>query len=77
MENQQPCPIGLFILLGVIQIIMIGMKLAGIFGEMSEHIASEKGFSYFFWMLTVISVVASVLCVLLGTILKKLMNGIR
>lgn len=57
--------------------VAIGMKLAGIFGEMSEHIASEKGFSYFFWMLTVISVVASVLCVLLGPILKKLMHGIR
>ena len=26
-DRQQPCPIGLFILLGVIQVIMIGLKL--------------------------------------------------
>ncbi|HMR90844.1 MAG TPA: peptide MFS transporter [Chitinophagaceae bacterium] len=57
--------------------VAIGMKLAGIFGEMSESIAREKGFSYFFWMLTAISVGAAVLCVILGPILRKLMHGIR
>lgn len=57
--------------------VAIGMKLAGIFGEMSEHIAKEKGFSYFFWLLTGISVAASVLCVLLGPVLKRFMHGIR
>lgn len=57
--------------------VAIGMKLAGMFGEMSEKVAEERGFSYFFWLLTGISIAASVLCVLLGPILKKLMHGIR
>lgn len=57
--------------------VAIGMKLAGMFGEMSESVANEKGFSYFFWLLTGISIAASVLCVLLGPVLKKLMHGIR
>lgn len=57
--------------------VAIGMKLAGIFGEMSESIATQKGFSYFFWLLTAISIGAAVMCVILGPILKKLMHGVR
>lgn len=57
--------------------VAIGNKLAGIFGEMSESIAVEKGYSYFFWMLTIISLAASVLAFVLGPIVKKLMHGVR
>ncbi|WP_346236462.1 peptide MFS transporter [Niabella insulamsoli] len=57
--------------------VAIGNKLAGIFGEMSEHVADEKGYSYFFWMLTGISLAASLLSFVLGPVVKKLMHGVK
>lgn len=57
--------------------VAIGMKLAGMFGEASESIAAEKGLSTFFWILTAISIVLSVLALLTTPIFKKLMHGVR
>lgn len=57
--------------------VAIGMKMAGLFGEFSESIAEEKGISYFFWMLTIVSLVLSALAFLTTPILKKLMHGIK
>ncbi len=57
--------------------VAIGMKLAGVFGESSEGIAAEHGLSYFFWILTAISVGLGLLCILLYPVIKKLMHGIR
>ena len=57
--------------------VAIGMKLAGVFGESSEGIAAEHGLSYFFWILTAVSVGVGVLCILLYPVIKKLMHGIK
>lgn len=57
--------------------VAIGMKLAGMFGEYSESIAQEKGLSAFFWILTAISVVLSVMAFLTAPLFKKLMHGVR
>ncbi|MFK7982945.1 MAG: peptide MFS transporter [Saprospiraceae bacterium] len=57
--------------------IAIGMKLAGVFGGASAGIAEESGISYFFWILTAVSVALGVLCILLSPIIKKLMHGVR
>ncbi len=57
--------------------IAIGMKLAGVFGGASAGIAEESGISYFFWILTAVSVALGVLCILLSPVVKKLMHGIR
>lgn len=57
--------------------VAIGNKLAGIFGELSESVAGEKGYSYFFWVLTGISLGASLLAFVLGPVVKKLMHGVR
>jgi POT family proton-dependent oligopeptide transporter len=57
--------------------VAIGNKLAGIFGEVSESVAGEKGYSYFFWMLTGVSLAASLLAFVLGPIVKKLMHGVK
>lgn len=57
--------------------VAIGMKMAGIFGEMSEGIAKEAGVSRFFWYLTGVSVVLSLLAWFTTPIIKKLMHGVR
>lgn len=57
--------------------VAIGMKLAGMFGEYSESLAQEKGLSTFFWILTAISVVLSVMAFLTAPLFKKLMHGVR
>jgi POT family proton-dependent oligopeptide transporter len=57
--------------------VAIGMKGAGMFGENIDKIADEHGLSYFFWMLTIISVVVAVFSVLMEPIIKKLMHGVR
>jgi POT family proton-dependent oligopeptide transporter len=57
--------------------VAIGMKLAGMFGEYSESIAQEKGLSTFFWILTAISVVLSVMAFLTAPLFKRLMHGVR
>lgn len=57
--------------------IAIGMKLAGVFGEISESIAAEKGISYFFWMLTFIALGMSVFAIVSRPVVKKLMHGVN
>ena len=57
--------------------IAIGMKGAGIFGENVEKIADEKGISYFFWMLAIVSFVMAAFSILMQPIIKKLMHGVR
>ncbi len=57
--------------------IAIGMKLAGMFGEASTGIAKEHGISYFFWILTGLSLGLAVLSVIMYPMVKKLMHGVR
>ncbi|WP_242202246.1 peptide MFS transporter [Aestuariivivens insulae] len=57
--------------------IAIGMKLAGMFAESSESIAQEHGISYFFWILTGVSLALAVLSAILYPVIKKLMHGVR
>lgn len=57
--------------------VAIGMKLAGMFGEYSESLAQEKGLSTFFWILTAISTVLSVMAFLTAPLFKKLMHGVK
>ena len=57
--------------------IAIGMKGAGVFGENVDKIANENGISYFFWMLTIVSLVVAVFSVVMTPIIKKLMHGVR
>lgn len=57
--------------------VAIGMKLAGMFGENVDKIADENGISYFFWMLTIISMALAVFAVAMQPVIKKLMYGVR
>ncbi len=57
--------------------VAIGMKLAGMFGEVSESIASDQGISTFFWYLTGISLVLSLLALVTQPVIQKLMHGVR
>ena len=57
--------------------IAIGMKLAHVFGGASEGIAEEHGISYFFWILTAISVGLGVFCIVIYPVIKKLMHGVK
>jgi len=57
--------------------VAIGMKLAGVFGEMSEGIAKTEGLSYFFWILTVVAGSLGVISILLYPVIKKLMHGVK
>lgn len=57
--------------------VAIGMKGAGKFGENIDKIANEQGISFFFWMLTGISVAVGVLSIVFQPIIKKLMHGVR
>lgn len=57
--------------------IAIGMKMAGIFAEMSEPIAAEKGISHFFWILTGVSFALALFAVVTGPLTRKLMHGVR
>ncbi len=57
--------------------IAIGMKSAGMFGESVERIADEKGISYFFSMLAIVSFVLAAFSILMQPVIKKLMHGVR
>lgn len=57
--------------------VAIGMKGAGMFGENIDKIADEHGLSYFFWMLTIISVVVAFFAFLMAPVIKKLMHGVK
>ncbi|HEY8388272.1 MAG TPA: MFS transporter, partial [Parasegetibacter sp.] len=57
--------------------VAIGMKGAAKFGENVDKIADENGISYFFWMLTVVSLAAAVVAIIFQPVIKKLMHGVR
>jgi len=57
--------------------VAIGMKSAGKFGENIDKIANEEGISYFFWLLTIVSVVIGVFSIVCQPLIKKLMHGVR
>jgi len=57
--------------------VAIGMKGAGIFGENIDKIADQHGLSYFFWILTIISVIIALLSIVMSPVIKKLMHGVR
>ena len=57
--------------------VAIGMKGAGMFGESVEEIANEKGISYFFWLLAIISFVFAALSMMMSPVIKKLMHGVK
>lgn len=57
--------------------IAIGMKGAGMFGESVEKIADEKGISYFFSMLAIVSFAFGAFSILMQPVIKKLMHGVR
>ncbi|PDS25555.1 peptide MFS transporter [Flavobacterium branchiophilum] len=57
--------------------VAIGMKGAAKFGENIDKIADEKGLSYFFWMLAIVSLAVAALSFVMTPIIKKLMHNIR
>ncbi|MFM9950240.1 MAG: peptide MFS transporter [Saprospiraceae bacterium] len=57
--------------------VAIGMKGAAKFGENVDKIADEKGISYFFWILTIISIAIAVLAVAFAPFIRKKMHGVR
>jgi len=57
--------------------VAIGMKGAAKFGENIDKIANENGISYFFWILTFVSIAVGVLSIVMSPIIKKLMHGVR
>ncbi len=57
--------------------VAIGMKGAGIFGENIDKVADEHGLSYFFWILTIVSLIMALLSLLMAPVIKKLMHGVR
>lgn len=57
--------------------VAIGMKIAGLFGESSAKIAEKDGISYFFWILTGLSVGLALLSIVMTPLIKKLMHGVK
>ena len=57
--------------------VAIGMKGAAKFGENIDKIADEKGISYFFWMLTFVSIAIGIISIVFQPVIKKLMHGVR
>ena len=57
--------------------VAIGMKGAGMFGENIDKISNEHGLSYFFWMLTLISLAVALFSIIMSPVIKKLMHGVR
>ena len=57
--------------------VAIGMKGAAKFGENIDKIADEKGISYFYWMLTFVSIAIGIISIVFQPIIKKLMHGVR
>lgn len=57
--------------------VAIGMKSASKFGENVDKIADEHGISYFFWILTGVSLGVAVIALAFQPIIKKLMHGVK
>jgi POT family proton-dependent oligopeptide transporter len=57
--------------------VAIGMKGAAKFGENVDKVADEKGISYYFGMLAVVSFIVAVIALVFAPIIRKLMHGVR
>ncbi|MDX1445434.1 MAG: MFS transporter, partial [Lishizhenia sp.] len=57
--------------------IAIGNKLAAVAGGQIENIKEEYSLSTFFLIFTIIPIVAGILVILSGRLLKKLMHGVK
>ncbi len=57
--------------------IAIGNKLAAVLGGQIENITKEYSMSTFFLIFTIVPVVAGILVILAGPLLKKLMHGVK
>ena len=57
--------------------IAVGMKGAGKFGENMDKIADQNGISFFFWILTLVSLVMGGIAIAFEPIIKKYMHGVR
>lgn len=57
--------------------IAVGNKVAGTMGGMIDSISEEHGMSNFFLIFTFVPVIAGIIIILLGPVLKKLMHGVR
>lgn len=57
--------------------IAIGNKLAAVLGGQIENITEQYSMSTFFLIFTIVPVVAGVLVILAGPLLKKLMHGVK
>lgn len=57
--------------------VAIGMKGAAKFGEHVDRIAEQNGISYFFWMLTIVSIIIAIIAIAFKPITSKLMHGIK
>ena len=42
-----------------------------------DKIADEKGLSYFFWMLAIVSLSVAFISLVMSPVIKKLMHGVR
>jgi POT family proton-dependent oligopeptide transporter len=57
--------------------VAIGMKGAGKFGENIDKIADQNGISYFFWILTIVSLIMGLVAIAFQPVIKKYMHGVR
>lgn len=57
--------------------IAIGNKIAGKMGGEMDTISQENGMGYFFWIFTIVPLVAAGLVALLNPVFKKLMHGMK
>lgn len=57
--------------------VAIGMKSSGKLGENIDEIANENGISYFFWILTIVSLGAALVSFAFKPVINKLMHGVK
>lgn len=57
--------------------IAIANKVAGIIGENSTDIANKHGIGTFFFVITIVAIAIGVASILLNTVIKKLMHGVK
>jgi len=57
--------------------VAVGNKLAGTMGGMIDSISEEHGLSNFFLIFTFVPMIAGIIILLLGPLLRKLMHGVK
>jgi len=57
--------------------VAVGNKLAGTMGGMIDSISEEHGLSKFFLIFTFVPMIAGIIILLLGPLLRKLMHGVK